>query len=114
MATIYSAPKEIKKPDYDFLNGSHSDWQAEEKRYSDELKAFCLARKKGKNVGEILNFPVADGYAQYMIASVKPVELIHMETMDCYEFDYVHLLTADEIQKKLDQQESLKKLFGKK
>ena len=66
---------------------------------------------KGKNVGEIIRFAVADGYAEYMVLSMKPLKLIHLPLMDTYEFPYVHLMTAKEITKKLEGQKLLENLL---
>jgi len=111
MAKIYSAPSSITVPVLDFKNLSNYDKDCE--KFKAELSAFCLARKKDKNVGEVIRFQVADGYAEYMVASTKPVELIHLPFWDCYQFEYAHLLTAKEIQGKIDQEAALAKLFKK-
>jgi len=108
MAAIYSAPKSLTLPDL-------SDWkgyEAASKKYIQDLKEMVLRRKKGKNIGEIIRFPVADGYAEYMVASMEPVELIHIPLWDAWEFNYVHLLTAKEVQQQIDQQKAMAKLFG--
>jgi hypothetical protein len=110
-ATIYDLPESIKVPELDFRD-MESYRKAEEKFYED-LKAFCKKRKDGKNVGEIIKFPVADGYAMYMVASMKPLELIHIPIMDAWEFEYAHLLTAKEVQQKIDQKKALEELFAK-
>jgi hypothetical protein len=33
-------------------------------------------------VGEVYRFPVADGYAEYVIFSTEPIRLIHLPTYD--------------------------------
>jgi hypothetical protein len=48
-----------------------------------------------------------------MVASMKPVKLVHMPLMDAWHFEYAHLMTAKEVQAKIDGQNALKKLFGK-
>jgi hypothetical protein len=111
-ATIYSAPSSVPLPKYDIKNVK--DWQQEEDDYIAQLKAVLLRRKNGKNIGEVLRFPVADGYAMYMVASMRPLELVHLPLGDCWEFDYVHLLNAEEVQKRIDSHKALEELFGKK
>lgn len=111
MAKVYLAPKSIKVPELDF-----SDINGYEKacdNYKAELKAMLQKRNNEKNVGEIIRFPVADGYAEYMVASMKPVELVHLNLWDAWDFQYVHLLTAKEVQEKIDQQKALERLFKK-
>ena len=109
MAKIFSAPKEIKTPAFT------GDWRKEEERYLNEIKALLKTNGfTGKNAGKIINFPMADSHASYMIASMKPLRLIHLETGDAWEFKYAHLLTAKEVNQKIAQQEAMEKLFSKK
>ena len=107
MAKIYRTPDEIKRPSFE------GDWEANEQKYLKEVKDFCLNRKKGKNVGEIIKFPACDGYAEYMVASMRPLELIHLEHMDAYTFQYVHLLTAKEVNEQIDNQKRLAEMLDK-
>jgi hypothetical protein len=109
-ATIYSPPAHIKEPEITFQNVEL--WRERNEKYVKELKAFCLQRKKGKNVGEIIYFPVADGQAQYMVASLRPLELIHLPLDDAWQFSYAHLLTAKEVNEKIENQKALNKIFG--
>ena len=111
-ATIYSAPEEIKVPELDFRD-INAYLKAQDK-YVEDLKAFCKKRKNGKNVGETIKFPVADGHAIYMVASMSPLELIHVPIGDAWEFQYVHLMTAKEVQQKIDQGKAMVKLFSSK
>lgn len=110
MADIYSAPKEIKLPKLDFSN--MQDYNRDCDRYvRDLVKHIKDMGYKGKNVGEIVKFAVADGYAEYMILSMRPLKLIHIPLGDAYEFMYAHLMTASEINKKLDAQNKLAEFF---
>jgi hypothetical protein len=110
MADIYSAPKEIKLPKLDFSN--MQDYNRDCDRYvRDLVKHIKDMGYKGKNVGQIVKFAVADGYAEYMILSMRPLKLIHIPLGDAYEFTYAHLMTASEINKKLDAQNKLAELF---
>jgi hypothetical protein len=65
-------------------------------------------------MGEIIKFPVADGYAMYMVASMKPLMLIHLALGDAWSYGDVDLMTAKRVQDKIDQQKALDKLFAKK
>lgn len=114
MATIYSSPDGIKIPRWEFKIGM-TDNKADEQRYIDELKEFCVKRNPTQeHIGEIITFPVADGKACYMVAAVKPVQLIHMPIGDAWNFEYAHRLTKKDIVLKIEQQKSLDKLFGRK
>ena len=111
MAKVYSAPSSIEVPSLDFSNINGYEKACE--KYKADLKAMLQKRNNGKNVGEIIRFPVADGYAEYMVASMKPVELVHLPLGDAWDFQYVHLLTAKEVQGQIDQQKALERLFKK-
>lgn len=63
---------------------------------------------------QLKQFPVADGYAEYMVASMKPLELVHIPLGDAWQFEYAHRLTAKDVQDKIDQQKALEELFNKK
>lgn len=112
MATIYSPPSQIPVPELDWKNINNYETDCDE--YKQRLKDYLLAVRKGKNIGEIIRFPVADGYAEYMVASMKPAELIHLPLGDAWQFQYAHLLNAKEIQEEIDRQKALKELFSKK
>ena len=110
MAEIYSAPSEVKLPKLDF--SSMGTYNKDCERYISDLTKYIKDMGyKGKNVGEIVKFTAADGYAQYMVLSMKPLKLIHIPLMDAYEFPYVHLMTAKEITQKLEGQKQLENLF---
>jgi len=109
MAVIYSAPKEVKLPSFDWTN--MQKYAEESKKYIADLKQHIKDMGyKGKNVGEIVRFAVADGYAEYMVLSMRPLSLIHIPLDDAYEFPYVHLMTSTEINKKIELQKMLSKM----
>jgi len=110
MADIYSAPQEVRLPKLDF--SSMETYNKDCERYINDLTNHIKDMGyKGKNIGEIVKFAVADGYAEYMVLSMKPVKLIHIPLGDAYEFQYAHLMTASEITKKLESQKKLAELF---
>ena len=110
MASIYKAP--ITAPELDF--GNPKAFNAEWAKYEEELKAWCINRKPSEHVGEIIKFPVADGNALYMVASLSPVELIHLDYLDCYSFEYANRLKASDIRERISNQNKLNRLFGSK
>lgn len=113
MAKIYSAPKEIKKPTFDFKNFNYKKHQEQEDKYIADLKAYLEERGfTGLNAGECISFPVADSQAVYMIVSMRPLQLMEVPIGDCWTFEYVHRLTAKDVQEKIDQDKRMKKLFS--
>ena len=115
---VFSAPEHIKEPVIDYANYNHQECQKQEQKYLDELKEFCLANIVGINVsikyvGKIARFPVADGQAQYMVASQSPMDLIHLPLGDAWDFQYIESLGIKEIKQNIDSQERINKLFSK-
>lgn len=112
MAKVYLLPEEFNAPNFNW-----EDIEQYEKDCADlteRLKKWCIERNAQKNVGEIIKFQVADGYAEYMVAATKPVQLIHLPFWDCYQSETASLMTAKAIQDKIDQKIMLDKLFAPK
>ena len=111
-AKVYTVPKEVNLPEIDFSNFNRKEYDQKIENFISELRSHI---KKlgytGKNSGEIIQFQVADGYAQYMVLSMKPLQFIHLEIDDAWTFQYIHLLTAKEVNEKISQQKAFKKLF---
>lgn len=112
MAKIYSPPAELERPEIDFRNMKAYDEACE--KYKEGLKKLLLNRKQGENIGKILRFPVADGHAEYMIASMKPLELVHIPLGDAWTYQFDYNLTAKSVKEQLVKQELIDKLFSKK
>lgn len=93
MATVYAAP--IEAPSLESRPGEdyHERWQRYEREEQAYIKAIQdLARKNGKHeaLGTIVRFPYADGYAQYVLWKVKPLQLVHLAVGDAWDLpDYV-------------------------
>ena len=113
MAKIFSAPEEVALPETTFQNVS--EWQKLDNKYIADLKQHLheLGYNE-KNTGEVIRFPAADGYAQYMVISMKPLMLIHLELGDAWCYQYANRLTAKDVQAKIDQQKAIDKLFSDK
>lgn len=107
MAKVYSSP--IKVPEFDF-----NTYEKDEARYIDDLKKWVKSNvPKSKYAGEIVKFPHADGYAQYMIMSLKPAKLIHLPLGDAWQIPdaYERGLTSKEIKLNVDSGKELQALF---
>ncbi len=103
-AKVFNPPADIKLPSF-----SSKTYREDEEKYVKQIKDFVTKRKAGKNIGEIVRFQVADGYAEYMVASMKPLELVHLPTGDAWEYQYINRLTVKDIQQRLDFETSLTK-----
>ena len=118
MANIYKAPSSLQIPSFTYTGkDSLNAYLEAEKKYLEDLATLLKNRNpKDPYVGKIIKFPIADGYALYMVASLKrnPIELIHIEIGDAWNFPYIERLTKKDILAEIQRQEAIGKLFGKK
>lgn len=117
MAQVYDVPEQIKIPDFNWKDIDQYNKDCD--KFKADLKQWCVDRvaRAGvtdENIGEVIRFPVADGYAEYMVAATKPVQLIHLPLWDAWHFQYANRLTKKDIVEKIQQQNNLKKLFADK
>jgi hypothetical protein len=63
---------------------SYDTYCAREEKLMRELEKKDAARKKGEYVGAIIRTGVADGRAQYVVLSMKPLQLAHIPYGDAY------------------------------
>lgn len=103
-AKIYSAFEEVTVPTFSFGKGaSVEDYNKANDQYIQNLKdKLRESGYTGKNSGEVIKFPVADGHALYMVISMRPLQLMHIPIVDAYEFQYVHLMTAKEVNEQIE------------
>lgn len=115
MAKVYSAPDSIKVPSYQWEKGREFNEQ-QTQAYFGQLRDFLQKRnpKGGPVVGKTIQFPVADGYAVYMVAGLSPVELVHIPIGDAWEFQYANRLTKKDVLAEIQRREKLDELFSKK
>ena len=114
MGKVYNTPDEIKVPEFDFKK-PYSEYKKKEDKFLKELKAFLVERNPDdKFVGEEINFPAADGYARYMVASLKPVELVHLPLGDAWSFQYADRLTKKDIEEKINAAKRIANLVPKR
>ena len=112
MAQIFKAPSEVKLPSYDWSNANN--WEKDESEYKKALvKHINNMGYKGKNVGECIRIPHADSYAEYMVLSMKPLRLIHLELGDAWSSQFAELLTAKKVNQMIDADKAMAKLFSK-
>jgi hypothetical protein len=111
MAKVFLLPDGFEAPEFNWEN--IEKYQKDCAEHTAKLKQWCLQRNPDqKNVGEVIRFQVADGYAEYMVGATKPVQLIHLPYMDAYQSETAPLMTAKAIQDKIDQAKAMEKLFS--
>lgn len=118
MGRIYSPPKDVEPAPRlkDFMVGGKFDSkkmdEAEEK-WTEKLRDWCKANSPGrKYVGEIIQQGVADGYAQYMVFSLRPLVLLHLELGDSYQFQWDSRWTASDVKEMVERRKKMNSLFG--
>jgi hypothetical protein len=113
MAEVYSVLDSVELPKFP-QPYNHEEYKKNEDKYIVDLKKELKSMGyKGKNFGEIIKFQVADGYAQYMVISMRPLQLMHLPLGDAWDFQYAHLLTAKEVNEKIEGQKAWEKAFSK-
>jgi hypothetical protein len=111
MAQVYSAPEEVKVPEFNARD--YNQYIKDMEQHKIDLAKWCKENSKCKDAGEIICFPVGDGQAQYMIFQYS--KLIWIQEGDCYSLPEAHtrgLRKADVI-KKLESQKAFDSLFAR-
>ena len=78
-----------------------------------------MARREGRPatlVGEIVRFPVADGYAQYMVWRQQPLQLIWIELGDAWSAHnaLIRGLRVKDVKAQVDADKRLAALFAER
>lgn len=113
MGVVYSGVDGIHAPEWE-SGEDYKDHIKREERYEQNLINYALIHGKGGYRGKIVQFPHADGYARYLVLSLRPLRLVHIATGDAWHYPYIERLTAKDITDKIDQDARWKALFSKK
>lgn len=123
---LYSTPDDLLEPDFNaFMQGSggfdvrgyFDACEDHEKRLAEWCREWN--REAGKHVNEyvggVIDFPVADGKAQYMVLSTTPLQLIHLNYGDGYGVDEITLrgLRLADVKQLVNRNRKLAELFGR-
>lgn len=108
MAKVFASPIEAPKVS-DFITAKPFSFdrdglEAAEAKYTEDLRALLVKRKPGPYVGEIISFGIADGQALYMVASLRPAQLVHMPLGDAWQVSaaVISRLTVAQIKAQID------------
>lgn len=115
MATAFR-PIEGMEFNFDYSNFSPEAYHKANDKYIGRLREWVLKHTDSKDsiVGEMIRFPVADGYANYMIYRTKPFQLIHVAIGDAWEADrcLIRGLRLQDARERVKNAKSISKLFG--
>lgn len=89
MATILAPPEGFDPPEWDFKKDREANMKAEAD-YIERLATWLRSTRQGELVGKVVRFPAADSYAQYMVASEKPLHLVHLPIGDAWQIPAAH------------------------
>jgi hypothetical protein len=110
MGNIYSPPVDTPKFNWNNIPQYEKDCET----FKEDIKKYLKERGYNeKHTGTIISFPVADGQAEYMVMSLKPVRLIHIPIWDAWEYPYIDRLTKKDIEEKINYQIGMSKLLSK-
>ena len=112
-AKIYSGIKGIECPKVSFEDYRNGTWRQKEEDYISKLKETCKKNSEGNAVGEIIKFNVADGHAMYMVYSLKPLQLIHLNLGDGWQSEFAELLTVKKVLELVAREHALKEILAK-
>jgi hypothetical protein len=117
---VYACPETIKKPNL-FVNGQfdRGSYALQEDAFYAELKTHLQGLGyTGSNTGEKVRFPIADGYAVYVVAENTNGRfmLIHSPLGDAYSIPapYARGLNKKDILENIRHQKALSELFKQK
>lgn len=108
MAKICDGVEGINKPEFDEPFDTYNKHMED---YINQIKEYAKREGNCPEAGKEIYFSVADGHARYVVLSMKPVELIHLDVMDGYQFRYANRLTAKDVRDELKRLEALNKIF---
>ena len=110
---VYSLPKELTPPEPDYLNTSWDEQMREEEAHKETVKQWLIDEGfTGKNTGGILQMPMGDGYAMYMLAEGSKSCLIHLPYGDAWHSPDVEFLPKKEVLTRIRGRAEMYKLFG--
>ena len=101
----------------EYTNGE--EWGESVTRQQVGVAALSVALRMaspGELVGEEIRWPRADGYARYLVAKERPLELVHLAVGDAWQVEdaLIRGLRLKEVREMVARQHGLSELFGSK
>jgi hypothetical protein len=116
MATAYANP--VPAPAWTDADGTFDNVGYEKRcaQYRADTLAYIKTKLggKGKHVGKVISFPVADGYAEYMVWTLS--KWIHLDEYDGYSAypATIRGTRTTDVVAMIERQDSLRELFAGK
>lgn len=113
MGIVFSGVEGLKPPSFAASSGwTNYDKECEE--YIAKVRKYAKAYSSCPEAGEEIRFPVADGQARYIVLSMRPLKLVHLDIGDGWHFQYVNRLTVVDVREKIEQSKALEKIFAER
>lgn len=118
-AKVFAGPSKVKEPEFVMTNGrfDREATDAEDARYLKELREWLEGNGfVGKYVGGVFSLPFADGSADYMVMSLRPLQLVHLNWHDAWNADKITMrgIIAADVKERIDADLRLKALFAER
>jgi hypothetical protein len=104
----------VPAPVIDFTQ-PFEEWQKAEDAYIQANRDWLKANGKTHRLaGQIIRFPVGDGYAQYMVIDGR--SLMHLEVDDKWQIPEAHSrgLRLSDVEQMIERDKKMDELFGRK
>lgn len=113
-AKVYSTPDYIQAPSLSIDNMDAYDAACEAYYQQTAEWARDNTNSTSDLVGQIIRFPVADGYAEYMVLDTRPLQLLHLETGDAYSASAVTMrgLRVADVKSMVERDRNLQAMFA--
>jgi hypothetical protein len=112
---VYGLPAELKFAEPDYRNFDREKERARKEAHTAKLAEWLRAHGyTGKHTGKIYRTPIADGYAEYMLADGKTAALFHLPYAGGYASPDVKFLPKAEVLRRIKASEEFEKLFRSK
>lgn len=115
MATIYLAPKGFEAPRLTIEDYRERRYEAISEAYVARLAAEA---RKGQPhadplIGRVVRFPIADGYAEYIVWRLRPLQLVKVELGDAWDIPnaYARGLRVSDIRAQVEAEDRLRAYF---
>lgn len=91
MAKVYSIPDDFPPVPEIGIRATAQEWMKAENEWKSRLAQYVRGRNPScKLAGKVVSFYVADGSAQYMVWTTKPLALLHLPLGDAYQIPDAH------------------------
>lgn len=109
----YTSP--IPEPNY----GDYRNYAAIDEKYFSDMRVWLKENgwDRDKHAGELVRFPMADGYALYMVAhNGKSMALFHCIVGDAWSIPLAHMrgIRVSDIRNEVIRAKNFAKLFARK